>query len=131
MLRSGIDGVLFACGRVRKLFGDRDKLGPDGILKDVVAARFEAFKIANLSFIERWRPDRELAFEPMGEVPLDKLDGFLKRDIWGRSQDCVHVVRHQDEGVKVEAVLGPLFHEYIEEELSVGFDLEETSTICG
>jgi hypothetical protein len=43
----------------------------------------------------------------------------------------VHVVRHQDEGVKVEAVLGPLFHEYIEEELSVGFDLEETSTICG
>ena len=67
----------------------------------------------------------------MGEVALDELDGFLKRDIRGRSYDCVHVVRHQDESMKVKAVLDTLFHEHIEEELGVGFDLEETSTICG
>jgi hypothetical protein len=67
----------------------------------------------------------------MGEVALDELDGFLKRDIHGRSEDYVHVVRHQDESVKVEAVLDTLFQEHIEEELRVGFELEETATICG
>jgi hypothetical protein len=41
------------------------------------------------------------------------------------------MVRHQDESVKVEAVFGALFHEYIEEELGVGFGLEEMTTICG
>ena len=42
----------------------------------------------------------------------------------------MYVVRHQDESVKVEALLDALFHEYIEKELSVGFDLEETAAIC-
>ncbi len=32
--------------------------------------------------------------------------------------------------MKVEAVLDTLFHEHIEEDLGVGFDLEETATIC-
>jgi hypothetical protein len=62
-----------------------DKASTDGILEDVAPERFEGFKIANLSFIERWRPDGEFAFEPMGEVALDELDGFLKRDIRSRS----------------------------------------------
>ena len=43
----------------------------------------------------------------------------------------MHVVRHQDESMKVEAVLDTLFDEHIEEELGVGFDLEETAAICG
>ena len=43
----------------------------------------------------------------------------------------MHVVRHQDESVKLKAIFGSLFHEHIEEELSVGFDLEETAAICG
>jgi hypothetical protein len=42
----------------------------------------------------------------------------------------VQVVGHDDEGMKVEAVLDALFHEHIEEELSDGFDLEETAAIC-
>jgi hypothetical protein len=33
--------------------------------------------------------------------------------------------------MKVEAVLDTLLLEHIEEELGVGFDLKETSTICG
>jgi hypothetical protein len=66
----------------------------------------------------------------MGEVALDELDGFLKRDFRGRSEDCVHVVRHQDESMKVKPVLHTLLLEHIEEELGVGFDLKETSTIC-
>jgi hypothetical protein len=37
---------------------------------------------------------------------------------------------HQDESVKVKAFLDTLFDEHIEEELSVGFDLEETAAIC-
>lgn len=42
----------------------------------------------------------------------------------------MQVVGHDDEGMKVEAVLDALFHEHIEEELSDGFDLEETAAIC-
>jgi len=67
----------------------------------------------------------------MGEVALDELDGFLERDIRGWSQDCVQVVRHQDESMEVEAVLGTLFHQHFEEELGIGFDLKEATTICG
>jgi hypothetical protein len=33
--------------------------------------------------------------------------------------------------MKVKAVLDTLFHEHLEVELSVGFDLEETAAICG
>jgi hypothetical protein len=33
--------------------------------------------------------------------------------------------------MKVEAVLDTLFHEHVEEELGVGFDLKKTSTVCG
>ena len=42
----------------------------------------------------------------------------------------MHVVRHQDESMKVKAVHDTLFHQHIKEELSVGFDLEETAAIC-
>ncbi len=94
MFRCWIDGVQPVCGRIRKLFGDRDKFGPDRILKNVAPERFEAFKIANLSFIERWGPDGEFAFEPMGEVALDELDGFLKRDFRRWGENCMYVVRH-------------------------------------
>ena len=97
---------------------------------DVMAERIEGFGVANLRFIERWRPDWELASEPMREVALDELHGFFKRDIRRWSKDRVDVVRHQDEGVEMKAVFGALFEEYIEKELGVGLDMEETAAIC-
>jgi hypothetical protein len=41
------------------------------------------------------------------------------------------VVRHEDEGVKLKAILGSLFLEDVEEEDCVLFDLEEASAVGG
>jgi hypothetical protein len=87
--------------------------------------------VANPRLVEGRCPDGKLALESMGEVSFDKLDRFFKRDIGRRSQECMHMIRHDNECVELKTVFRALLLKNIYEEQCIGFDLKETPSVRG
>lgn len=84
-----------------------------------------------MGFVEASSPNVEFAFEAEGEAALDKLHRLFERDFGGRGEDGVNVVGHDDEDVKLVAPLVAIVGNRLEEEVGVGFDLEETAAVGG
>ena len=111
--------------------GDRCKAFANGVVFDITDAGDEVFPGDDLGFIEAAFPDVELAFEAEGEAAFDELHGFFERHIRRGSEESVEVIRHNDEGVKLEFSLGAIVEDGLLEEIGGGGDLEEASLLGG
>ena len=89
------------------------------------------FRCENLGVVEASGPDVEFAFEALREAALDVLHGLFQRDLGRGCDDGVKVVRHDDEGVEVIAVLIAVVSKGFEKECGVGFYLEESAAVGG
>jgi hypothetical protein len=106
----GIKGAT-GCGAERMGFGRRRKSTANGILLDIAHAIRELRLGQDLGLVEAFGPHVKLAFRirlslhAKGETSLDELDGFFKRDIGSRCDECVEMVRHDDERVQEKFAL--------------------------
>lgn len=100
---------------------------------DITLKRIKGGAVTNLRLVEGRCPDGKLALESMREVSFDKLDGFFKRDIGRRRKECMHMIRHDNECVKLKTAFHALLLKNVHEEQCIGFDLKETPPIraCG
>ena len=60
-------------------------------------------------------PGAKLALQSEGKTSFDKLHHLFQRDIRGRCQEEMDVVRHYNEGVKVKTIFDSLFFKDFEE----------------
>ena len=92
-------------------FGRRRKSTANGILLDIAHAIRELRLGQDLGLVEAFDPHVKLALRirlslhAKGETFLDELDGFFKRDIGSRCDECVEMVRHNDERVQEKFAL--------------------------
>jgi hypothetical protein len=72
-----------------------------------------------------------VALEAVGESAFDKLHCLFEGDFGRRRKEKMKMVRHDDEGVKLIAVLSAVMSECFEKEVCGVFDLKESTTIGG
>ncbi len=80
---------IFLCGA--------DQASADGIHSNVLAVVHSVGFIADTMIREACLPDREFGMQAKGKSSLDELDGALKRNLIRGGDECVEVVRHDDE----------------------------------
>ena len=88
---------------MRIVFGSLGEMFEDGVLVDVVAARFELFAVEDEVVSEAALPDREVGCEARGEDAFDSLEGG--GEVAG-GEEQVDVVGHDDEGVEFVVTFG-------------------------
>jgi len=79
---------------------------------------------------ETWLPYAQFGFQPEGESSLDVLHGFFERDIFGRCNQKVDVVGHEDEGMEMIAAFFAIIAQCGEEKFGMRFDLKQPAAVC-
>jgi len=103
----------------------------DGICVDVIAMGLVVARIFDAAKREALFPDGHFGFEAEGEAPFDVLNRLLDGDVWGRGDEEMEVVGHEDDGVELVAAFGAVVVEKLEEEVRVSVGLEEASALSG
>ena len=100
---------------------------------NVVAVCEEVFAVLRAPVCEAFLPDRKLGSEAPGEAAFDELHRpFKSNTCWG--EEKMDVVWHDDESMEFVVAFMAIVLESFEEELTVGFNLEEPSSVmslCG
>jgi hypothetical protein len=102
------------------------KVDSDRVLVDVVAAGFEVGAGEDLVIGVSALPNIEFGAEAMRKAATNMFHGAGKI-VGGEKQ--VDVVGHDDEGVEFVEAFTAIVLERVEEEMCVGFDLEESAAV--
>lgn len=112
------------------VLGTLAEAGADGIVVDVVTVLCVIPFVANAVVGEAFLPNGVGDLEAVGEAALEEHHGAFEGDVlW--SEEEVDVVGHGDEGVEFVEAFVTVVLEGLEEELGVGFDLEEAAAVVG
>jgi len=100
------------------------------VLVEVGAAGCEVFSVADAMVGEAALPDGKLGGESVGEAALDEAHDSFEADVL-RSQNQMHMLGHDDEGVQLVVALASVVLECFYEEFGVDGKLEEAATVVG
>jgi hypothetical protein len=84
----------------------------------------------DLALIEAAHPHTQLVFPAKGEAALDELHGLFQRNVWGRRDQSVEMVGHDDKGMQQESSLTAVIEESLLQQFRSGGDLEDTAALC-
>lgn len=106
---------------------------PGGVRGDVTGLGDEVADGADAVVVVTGLPDGAGAYgaSRVGIPSLDELNAFWGAYVGGRSDENMHVVRHDGEGVETELVGGPVTEKSFDEEMRVGFGGEVGMAIMG
>jgi len=103
------------------------------ILVNVIQVIQEILAVANPMIRESARPDFALAAQDfaksMRRSTFDELNSVFERDLGGRRDEEMNVLRHDDERMDLKAALTAVSVEGLEEDAHVVFNDEKTTSL--
>jgi hypothetical protein len=111
------------------------QLSFDRVLVDVILMVNEILGVANAVIGKTSLPNFPLTAKDFsqgaGISAFDELDGVLDRDVIGRSQQKMNMLRHQNEGVQLIASSATVAVHCFEKESGVAFDHKKSPALPG
>ncbi len=107
----------------------RNKVSPYWVLLDIPRTTHELLFRRDLALIEAAHPHIKLALQAEGETALDKLYGLFKRHIRSGRNQCVEMVRHDDERVQEEFALIVIVKDGMLKQFRRGRDLKKAAAL--
>jgi hypothetical protein len=112
-------------------FGGGSEAGAHWELMQVGTYDFEIVDVGDGVGSEVFFPGGEIGFDAVDKAFLDEMNGLIERDILRREEE-VHVVGHDDVGVKLVVAEGAVMQQSLDEERGYAGDFEDgAAVVCG
>lgn len=107
----------------------RYKPASNGVLLDIAHATHELLCAHDLALVKTTHPHIELAFKTKREAAFDELHCLFERNIGSGRDQCVEMVRHDDESMQKKFVLAAIVEDGALKQLRRGRDLKKAAAL--